>query len=252
MASAAPSKQLVPNEFILSLYDDCDAEMFRCTYCGKNEPDDTEFSECSRCMAASYCSRDCQVKHWKQHKIRCKKFSDEQKQAYGKIPGRVRRFDAYYAPIVSKILAIQMALLKLENENANPTTHFVMLPMSELPQDASRPRLKIAKAEAMPMSDLPAQYRQHIEFGLSQYPPGTYVIPYIWGVTFPGGEILRPGMTAYEVNPILDPMENLPRDRAALEALGAFWMNILNDCAEGRRPDLFSAIKRKIKAQRRS
>ena len=145
-----------------------------------------------------------------------------------------------------------MALLKLENKNANPTTHFVMLPMSELPRDASRPRLKIGKAEAMPMSDLPAQYRQHIEFGLSQYPPGAYVIPYIWGVTFPGGEYCGPGMTAYETNPILDPMEKLPRDRAALEALGAFWMNILNDCAEGRRTDLFSAIKRKIKAQRKS
>ena len=61
--------------------------------------------------------------NWKQHKIRCQKFSDEQKQEYGKIPWRVRRFNAYYAPIVSKILAIQMALLKLENKNANPTTH---------------------------------------------------------------------------------------------------------------------------------
>jgi hypothetical protein len=52
-----------------------------------------------------------------------------------------------------------------------------------------------------------------------------------------------------EVNPLNDPRENLPRDKAVLEALGDFWLNTLNDLAEGRRPDLFSAIKRKIKAQ---
>jgi hypothetical protein len=133
------------------------------------------------------------VKHWKEHKKRCQKFTDEQRQAYAKIPGRFRRFNAYYAPILSKILAVQMALLKLENNAANNhTTHFVMLPMSELSHDddAKRPRLKIGEggAKAMPMSNLPAQYRQHLEFGLSRYPPGTYVVPYIWRVTFKGGE----------------------------------------------------------------
>ena len=51
---------VVPDEFILDLYDYCDTELFTCTYCGKKEPDDVEFSECSRCIAATYCSRDCQ------------------------------------------------------------------------------------------------------------------------------------------------------------------------------------------------
>jgi hypothetical protein len=201
------------------------------------------------------------VKHWKEHKKRCPKYTDEQKQASGKIPGRQRRFNTYYAPIISKILAVQMALLTLENDAANPnmnsasnhnTTNFVLLTMRELPEETNRPRLKIAEVMTMPMSALPAQYRQHLEFGLTRYPQGTYVIPYVWKVW--GDTILGvgPGMTAYEVNPILDPMENLPRDRAALEVLGAFWMNIINDCAEGRRPDLFSAIKRKIKEQQRS
>ena len=189
------------------------------------------------------------MKHWKQHKKRCPKFTDEQKQAYSKIPGRVRRFNAYFGPIVSKILSIQMALLNLDN---NPASHFVQLFMIELPQNAKRPRLKIGEAKAMPMSGLPAQYRQHLELGISQYPKGTYVIPYVWRVAFTGGEYCGPGMTAYEVNPIYDPMENLPKDRAALEALGAFWLKTLNDCAEGRRPDLFSAIKRKIKKQQRA
>ena len=53
---------VVPDEFILDLYDYCDTDLFTCTYCGKKEPDDVEFSECSRCIAATYCSRDCQGK----------------------------------------------------------------------------------------------------------------------------------------------------------------------------------------------
>lgn len=166
----------------------------------------------------------------------------------GKLPGRVRRFSAYFGPIVNKILSIEMALLQLKNCR-NP--HFGMLMITELPQEARKPRLKISEAAAKPMSDLPPQYRQHLEFGVKQYAPGTYVIPYVLSVATPGvyQNYTKPGLTAYEVNPFIDPRENLPRDKAALEALGTFWLNTLNDLAEGRRPDLFSAIKRKIKAQ---
>lgn len=164
----------------------------------------------------------------------------------GKLQGRVRRFLAYFGPIVNKILSIKMALVQLRNCR-NP--HFGMLMITELPHEARKPRLKVSEAAVKPMSDLPPQYRQHLEFGVKQYPPGTYVIPYVMAVTFPGGPYMQPGLTAYEVNPLNDPRENLPRDKAVLEALGDFWLNTLNDLAEGRRPDLFSAIKRKIKAQ---
>ena len=164
----------------------------------------------------------------------------------GKLPGRVRRFTAYFGPIVNKILLIKMALLQLRNCR-NP--HFGMLMITELPQEARKPRLKMSEAAAKPMSDLPPQYRQHLEFGVKQYPPGIYVIPYVLSVATPCGNYMQPGLNAFEVNPFIDPRENLPRDKAALEALGSFWLNTLNDLAEGRRPDLFSAIKRKIKAQ---
>ena len=56
--SATPQ---VPTELILSLYEYHPADVFSCTMCGKLEPPESEFSECGRCAASSYCSKDCQV-----------------------------------------------------------------------------------------------------------------------------------------------------------------------------------------------
>ena len=32
-----------------------------------------EFMKCSVCLKQGYCSKECQKKHWKQHKLECKK-----------------------------------------------------------------------------------------------------------------------------------------------------------------------------------
>lgn len=36
----------------------------------------TAANKCGRCITTAYCSRDCQVKAWPAHKIRCEKFND--------------------------------------------------------------------------------------------------------------------------------------------------------------------------------
>jgi len=41
-----------------------------CSYCGAMPQ---KIKSCNRCQNVFYCSRDCQVKHWKQHKKTCKK-----------------------------------------------------------------------------------------------------------------------------------------------------------------------------------
>ncbi|KAJ3059049.1 hypothetical protein HDU99_006532 [Rhizoclosmatium hyalinum] len=46
-----------------------------CQACGaaKKKDDGGALQSCSRCMIAFYCSRDCQVKDWPNHKLTCKK-----------------------------------------------------------------------------------------------------------------------------------------------------------------------------------
>lgn len=43
----------------------------------KNKPKEGEkFKLCSKCKAATYCSRECQVAHWKSHKSGCKEYRE--------------------------------------------------------------------------------------------------------------------------------------------------------------------------------
>ena len=41
-----------------------------CDWCGLNPKlVDVKLSKCSRCLSAHYCSRECQLRHWNQHKV---------------------------------------------------------------------------------------------------------------------------------------------------------------------------------------
>eukprot|EP00814_Leptocylindrus_danicus_P014706 CAMPEP_0116038424 /NCGR_PEP_ID=MMETSP0321-20121206/22786_1 /TAXON_ID=163516 /ORGANISM="Leptocylindrus danicus var. danicus, Strain B650" /LENGTH=178 /DNA_ID=CAMNT_0003517107 /DNA_START=45 /DNA_END=581 /DNA_ORIENTATION=- len=45
-----------------------------CIYCGAFQISDAQkHNQCSRCANALYCSKECQKKHWKSHKLQCKK-----------------------------------------------------------------------------------------------------------------------------------------------------------------------------------
>jgi uncharacterized paraquat-inducible protein A len=39
-----------------------------CSFCEKPNP----MNRCARCKQAMYCSKECQVSHWKDHKSHCK------------------------------------------------------------------------------------------------------------------------------------------------------------------------------------
>ena len=41
-----------------------------CSYCGARKK---KLQQCTACKEARYCGRECQKKHWKNHKVRCKK-----------------------------------------------------------------------------------------------------------------------------------------------------------------------------------
>jgi len=45
----------------------------KCDHCGAVEGTEEKFKACGKCKRACYCSRACQVAHWKEHKESCKK-----------------------------------------------------------------------------------------------------------------------------------------------------------------------------------
>jgi len=46
---------------------------FRCAFCQAKDAT----KRCSRCKSEWYCKRECQVKHWKDHKVFCKIIYEE-------------------------------------------------------------------------------------------------------------------------------------------------------------------------------
>jgi hypothetical protein len=51
------------------------AEKHECSRCGKFESPKLKLSKCARCKRVQFCSKDCQVANWKQHKVICKKLA---------------------------------------------------------------------------------------------------------------------------------------------------------------------------------
>eukprot|EP00657_Telonema_sp_P-1_P001933 TRINITY_DN14716_c0_g1_i1.p1 TRINITY_DN14716_c0_g1~~TRINITY_DN14716_c0_g1_i1.p1 ORF type:complete len:151 (-),score=46.75 TRINITY_DN14716_c0_g1_i1:72-524(-) len=53
-------------------------------HCACCRPEEGKLSRCSRCRTVWYCSRDCQSKHWKQHKDRCVQVQREEQFGFKK------------------------------------------------------------------------------------------------------------------------------------------------------------------------
>ena len=259
-----------PNELVLSLYNDYCGNCFNCANCFKDVSSGVEFMQCSACNSVQYCSKDCQAAHWKSHKKRCKQsvdmvllnqpgVTDEQIKVLKKIPGRMHRFMQYYRPLLDeRILPIHFHLLQKKNNRRgfpNPNRYFVKLSLSELPSTAMKPRLRLDDVQVSKLSELQTQQKKHMEHGISSYPEGSFVIPFVWNVTFSyrtsdGGTLKGvhsgPSVTGYPYNPLSNVPTVVNDEMLLMECKN--YMNLINRLAEWQRLDLFSAIKEKMKA----
>ena len=50
---------------------DSGSEQVRCAGCGKAQGRDASFAVCGRCRKTRYCGKECQTRHWRQHKAEC-------------------------------------------------------------------------------------------------------------------------------------------------------------------------------------
>lgn len=91
-------------------YDEPTAPSPICFGCGKEaaEPsDDTKLSKCAKCHVAAYCSRECQIKDWKEgrHKFSCPSYARlstinteaTKEQVRNEVFGRIRFYACPYA-----------------------------------------------------------------------------------------------------------------------------------------------------------
>ena len=74
-----------------------EAKSHACKSCAKMEGV-TPFKQCSGCKTVRYCSRECQQKHWKNHRILCQAISSLAKQKYREDRGKAGEFVSHLSP----------------------------------------------------------------------------------------------------------------------------------------------------------
>lgn len=72
----------------MAVLGECEADVrVACAACGRTLP---SMKRCTQCRAVLYCSRDCQVKHWGEHKESCKRLPQEMRERAHKLAERVK------------------------------------------------------------------------------------------------------------------------------------------------------------------
>ena len=134
----------------------------------------------------AYCSKACQKRHWKQHKIECLKCKDGDQAALNKkLQWRMRQFNNFYTPIIDWLVR---DMYRLFNKEMNtdilfPEDGIVEIQVADLPQSAKRPRLYIKQVLVGELS----KYEKEIAYSRPSLPlePGhervRYCLSYNYG-----------------------------------------------------------------------
>jgi len=230
----------IPAPIIRDLYLQHLGSHIKCECCGKRESLDEEFARCSRCQTIPYCSRDCQKKHWKQHKTTCYEHSDEMTIAVDKLVRRLDRFSNLFAPMLSMLLVAKHGLYRMENKRATPRTHAMMVHVSDLPDDAKKPRLRIDKVEPCAISDLSDSNQNMLESALVSYPTNATVLPFFLVYDLPKGPFLRAVVTSFQDDQLAN--ERM-KDKKMVLIMLMSWIQTINSMAKGKRTDLWNILR---------
>jgi hypothetical protein len=119
-----------------------DSDLYKCVReaCGKPETKQTPHMTCGRCKASRYCSRECQIAHWKEHKATCKIISSNRPKPTKLMEDSNARMDVWkekYKPL------LQLATF-WDLKGANPSDEMIIVvDLEDLPESCSFPRLGI-------------------------------------------------------------------------------------------------------------
>ena len=101
-------------------------------------------TDCAGCGLVQYCSKECQKRHWKQHKVECGKCDI----SFKKLGWRMDQFGHFYNPLIHKLVLDMHRFYNKEMDTGDvlfPEDVIVEIQLADLPRSAKRPRLYIKK-----------------------------------------------------------------------------------------------------------
>lgn len=185
-----------------------------CNGCNRRAAVNKEFKCCSKCKRTYYCSKECQVSHWKSHKPDCRRLIELKKKALQNHQKREFRLLQEWERQVrnARILASMLfsffgwnALERLEQEesvvllrlvfdynvqNFVPESEPAIVPTDTLvPQFAERLRQQYASIP-LPVAN---QCKLLSVINAEEVPVGS-IVPYLLGCTYPTEALPRAGL----------------------------------------------------------
>jgi len=106
-----------------------------CAGCGRKENllQDECFPCCNRCKSVSYCSRECQVKHWRaQHKALCDPNIFASDARGSQLTRRINRFIEKFNPLILSLVDLQFNNLRGHVGLENLSKHMLVLQLVKI------------------------------------------------------------------------------------------------------------------------
>ena len=243
LASQSPAS--ITEETVRHSYHEFSA-LYKCWSCGVAETKEKKHLQCSRCKQGQYCSKECQLSHWKEHKGMCKLLSDtsESMVIEEDLEERFELFKEKYVPM------LQMATLWELDESAEDM--IIIFELEDLPAECKAPRIGIKsfRLESIrSQQDFVQEFRTKC---LIQVPPIDCRITFAM-VLWP--QAIGEPIKMWTIFPFT--FVNKNEDRSILEAAGltrdmqieichqkaSQYVKTINDMARGRNKKLSQAAK---------
>jgi hypothetical protein len=162
VASQMPS---ITEETVGRFYNE-QSSHYNCQGCGVAETKKKKHLLCSRCNLARYCSKDCQISHWKEeHKCMCKLGVSSNAGMEDSTARRFELFEEKYLPMI-QLATLWELMLSAEDM-------VMIFELEDLPAECKAPRLGIKSFRQESSRSQPDSFQEFRTKYLIHAPPST-------------------------------------------------------------------------------
>jgi len=247
----------VTSEWIKPFYQnyDCSKHRAECAACMKKEEfyAEEEFNACAGCQISLYCSRECQKAHWKEHKEFCKaNRCSEDNAHYKKSLRKMKKFQAWYYPLIELMIHLRFALLAKELDvdlDTIQNTHTINLVLADIPDDntnATKPRITVRNMSPVAFADLAETDRLQFEETRGDLMDQGFVVSYTF--VYPCLDVGTCYTWKQSCLHSRDPFYYFRRYDKKEMLQKIIWLTEgINGMAKGTRPDIYNEVKSFLK-----